>query len=463
MDFTLPVPSRLQKLISRPEIQEWFKAHASTATAVTQLEQLELFSRRVGQDPNQILALAKSNQHKLRVLVQNYINEQQNLGRTSNYLIGQWWGIRSFLNYHELAPVSWMPQLSATEVDEDDDLDGGEVVPTTEQMRQILDAQKSARGRATILLLATSGVRIGVLAKQHEADGLRLRQLPELELHPEPHFTKTPFLIRVSSYLAKGSTGTHPRGYVTFATGETASALITYFKERQKKGEELGPDSPVISPDGRGRKSNQVRIAKDGTRFMSRKSLAFSIKPAMNLAAPSGVHWHAHTLRAWFSSKLEQAESQALISRSRRELFMGHSLGTDRPYTVKRKFSPEKIEELRATYERASAYLVLGQDRGIDLDKKRLKLMLLIAGASQEEVDKLDINAMSDKELLEFAKEKMGKTSSGNEVKSTQKAVSASEVDKLLAGGWQYVASLGSDRVILQAPPGVGSDPKGGA
>ncbi|MDE1821153.1 MAG: hypothetical protein KGJ23_10530 [Euryarchaeota archaeon] len=294
------VRRRQQVLLEQREVGSWYRDHASAATARTQLDQLELFSRRVGKEPLELLGLAKKEPRVLRELVQGYINDQQGVGRSSRYALNTWWGVRSFLAYHELAPA-WTPKLKPVADD-----DTTETVPSVEQLRGILNVL-SDRDRAAALLMATSGIRGGVLAVQEgPSDGLRLKHLPELLLKPEPHFAKTPFLVRVPSHLAKGSTVSKPRGYLTLGNAEAAEAIVTYLKTRLNAGEQLTADSPLITGDGAGPPQNHRR-SKDGERVMARKSLALTIRRAMAKVAPDGTHWHTHTLRAWFSTQMEAA------------------------------------------------------------------------------------------------------------------------------------------------------------
>src|SRR5208282_3576531 len=221
------VAAHRNELLRSDDVGSWFKDHASASSARTQLEQLEMFCRRTGTDPGQLLTLAKDQPRHLQEMVQDYIRAQQDAGRTSRYALNGWWGIRSFLAHHGVAPP-WVPKLRPVAEDDGRPL---ETVPTPEQMRAILNVLPS-RGRAVALILASSGIRIGVLATQFgPVDGLRLKHLPELVLKPKPHFEKLPFLIRVPAYLAKGSTVSRPRGYLTFGNPEAAEAIVSYLKE----------------------------------------------------------------------------------------------------------------------------------------------------------------------------------------------------------------------------------------
>lgn len=61
----------------------WFKDHAPPATARTQLDQLELFYRRVGKEPSELLGLAKRFPRRLQDLVQDYIRQPTAVGPSS--------------------------------------------------------------------------------------------------------------------------------------------------------------------------------------------------------------------------------------------------------------------------------------------------------------------------------------------------------------------------------------------
>lgn len=431
-------------LLGRADVGSWFKGHASPATARTQLDQLELFCRRTGRSPDALLTLAKADPRRLQADVQEYIQRQQTEGRSSRYALNVWWGVRSFLAYHEVAPT-WVPQLKPVAEDEGD---GSETVPTTEQFRGILNVL-SARGRAVALLLATSGIRVGVLATQFgPPDGLRLKHLPDLELAPDPHFARVPFLVRVPAHLAKGSTVSRPRGYLTFGSAETAEAIVAYLRERGSRGERLSPASALVAPDGRGRKSD--RIAKDGTRFMARKALAFTLRAGMDRVRPNGAHWHAHTLRAWFSTQMEAAEARGMISRSRREFFMGHAgRGVDFDYNLDRPKSAAKVEELRASYLRCEPFLSVSASRaGVDARAQAAKVMLLGLGYSEDELANVDFENLEIGVFQELVTKKVLRGGTP----ARQKVVDASELERYLADGWTVVTAVNGHQVVLDPP-----------
>ncbi len=199
-----PKPTTAERratLLRNADVGAWYKDHAKPASATVQLEQLELFLRRSGLDLADLLRFARKDPKVLKVHVGDFVRSEQAAGRKAKYILNVWWGVRSFLKSIGAAP-EWNPKVEKTEADEEDT---SRTVPTPEQLRQIADATKSARDRAVVLLLASSGVRIGVLATQFApADGLRLKHLPDLVLDPEPSFKQLPFAVRVPAHLSKG-------------------------------------------------------------------------------------------------------------------------------------------------------------------------------------------------------------------------------------------------------------------
>jgi integrase len=439
--FMAPKPTTAARriaLLRNPDVRSWYNDHAKVGTATTQLDQLELFLRRTNLELRELVELAKKPPAKrLKEIVNSFVRHEQAAGRKSRYILNVWWGVRSFLASQAAAP-GWNPKIEKTEADEDD---VARTVPSHQQLREIASAVKSGRDRAVVLLLASSGLRIGVLATQHApADGLRLKHLPDLKFDSEPIFEKVPFAVRVPAYLSKGK-----NAYYTFGSREAADAVLSYLKERIQSGEALTLESPLILPDTRGRLSE--RRAKDGASFMVRKALAERVKKAMSRVAPPTAGWHAHTLRAWFSTQMESCESKGLVSRTRREFFMGHSLGVDGQYNVERPLSPEKVDELRASYAKCEPFLsTTPVSDSNDGATRVLRALLVARGHPKEDAEKLDIGSMSDTELEALFK-KLGAST-----KRAEKAVAVDEVPRLLDAGWEFVAPLNGSMAVLRSP-----------
>jgi hypothetical protein len=318
-----------------------------------------------------------------------------------------------------------------------------ERVPTPEELRRILGVM-SPRGRAATLLIASSGIRIGTLGGRFSADGLRLKHLPELELeHGTPRFATIPFLVRVPASLSKSR-----KEYFTFGTSECAEAITAYLLERRNRGEQLSATSALIAPEYKTSRTH-LRPAADGTAFVNEKSLSFYLRSSMDKVRPGDVRWRAYTLRSWFSTQMESAEAKGLITRSRREFFMGHQLGIDGVYNLDKKLSSQKVEELRAAYKRCEPFLSTLATRSDQDDRARMtRIMLMGLGYTEEELGQVDFDHLDVGVFQDLVTKKV--TSSGKH--ANQQVVDAAELPGFLEKGWTVVTAVNGHQVVLNPP-----------
>ena len=435
---------RKAALLESADIRAWIKDHRSARTGQLQFEQLELLCRRTNVSPEEFTRLAAAKPNKeFRKLIVGWVASERSDGRPDQYLKASWYALKSWLRFNEVA-VEWSPPLSVGPAD----TLGNERVPTQAEMRRLLSVV-STRDRAAVLFLATSGVRIGVLASRFEAAGLTLKSLPDLEISGNSiEFRKTPALVQVPSSLSKTK-----KAYYTFITGEAADAVVAYLQERQARGEALSPDSSLIGPELRASHAH-FRRGKEDSLFISGKSLGNVIRVGFRKILPSGVRVRPHTLRAWTSTQLELAERQGKITRSLREYFLGHNLGSvELRYNLGKKLSPESIEELRGVYARCEPFLsTTPMAEPNDGASRVLRALMIERGYPKEKAEKLDIGAMTDEELGALFKKLAAAGSPASTVRPLERAFPLAEVPSLLTQGWRFVAPLDSGNAILEAP-----------
>ncbi|MCI4347147.1 MAG: site-specific integrase [Thermoplasmata archaeon] len=448
-----PEPTATERkalLLRNPDVSVWIKGRPRVGTGVTQLDHLRIFLDRTRLDPEGLIAIARKDPRKLRNVVLDFVREEQDRGLKAKYVVNIWWSVRSFLRSVDAAP-DWNPPVEDREADEDT----SRVVPRHEQVREIANAVKSARDRMVVLVLASSGIRIGTLGTQNgEPDGLRLKNLIDLELDPEPHFAKSPPMLRVPAFLSKGKAG-----YYSGITPDTGEAVIVSLKERLRRGEKLTPDSPLVVPDARG--TRESRKSKDGQTFIVRKSLATRIQAAMDTVAPKGIRWTPHSLRAFCSTALEAAEGKGLVSKTRREYFIGHALGsTDSRYNLGRALSPEKVEELRGSYLKCLPALSL-TGRREEVDIKTELLASLAEAVERATGKKADSNLKGD-ELAKAIRQILGSVASlttpAPEPTATapakrigeQRVIDAESVGSYLSAGWTFKSPLNGTKAVVE-------------
>ncbi len=126
---------------------------------------------------------------------------------------------------------------------------------------------------------------------------------------------------------------------------------------------------------------------------------------------------------------------------------MGHSLGVDGQYNVERPLSPEKVDELRASYSKCEPFLsTTPMTEPNDGATRVLRALLISRGHPKEEAEKLDIGAMTDEELGVLFK-KLGASP-----KRSERAFAVEEVPRLLDDGWEFVAPLNGSMAVLRSP-----------
>jgi len=116
------------------------------------------------------------------------------------------------------------------------------------------------------------------------------------------------------------------------------------------------------------------------------------------------------------------------------------------------KLPTSVIEDMRQAYARSQEYLQT--TRNMETSEEKLaqafrKQLLLVAGFAQDEVDKMDLPSLGDKELQEIVRKRLLRTETDDCAK--EKAVSVNEVNRYLTQGWEYVASLPNKTVIIRS------------
>jgi len=210
-----------------------------------------------------------------------------------------------------------------------------ERVPGPEEVRKLIEFAP-LKVKVMIALMAYAGVRPEVIGNRDGSDGLRLKDLPELSLYPEPKFLTTPARVVVRPSLSKAD-----HQYFSFIN-EKACGIIEMFL---RKRENLDPDSPLVG-------------SKDG--FLKTPAVSAGIRKVIRLC---GFKFRPYALRHFFDTYMLMAESAGIIPRDYRVFWMGHKGDVEAIYsTNKNKLPPELIEDMRSRYGRASILLTLNTE-----------------------------------------------------------------------------------------------------
>ncbi|MGH2638600.1 MAG: hypothetical protein ACRDF4_04880, partial [Rhabdochlamydiaceae bacterium] len=277
-----------------------------------------------------------------------------------------------------------------------------ERAPTQEELRRVLYGDKSPlRTRASIALIAFAGMRPEVQGNYLGLDGLKVRDLPEMEVTgKEIKFNKIPTTIIVRAEISKIR-----KQYMTFLNEEGCEILKQYLERRMlEEGETLGPSSGIIvasnSPEGR----QENFGIKDRSPFLRTPKISEAIREAMRA---SGLPWRPYVWRVYFDTAMLVAEGKGLISHAYQQFIMGHSGDIERTYTLSKHRLPEEVtEDIRRATKRCAQFLETRRPKDTDLQMLKMvrEGLLLAKQFTPDAINKLDIEGMSNEEFLNLLK-----------------------------------------------------------
>jgi hypothetical protein len=166
----------------------------------------------------------------------------------------------------------------------------------------------------------------------------------------------------------------------------------------------------------------------------------------------AGFEWRPYVLRSYFDTQLMLAESKGLVLRDYRGFWMGHKGDIENRYTTNKARLPETvIDDMREAYRRSQKFLqtTAGSSGEDALRESFRKQLLLVAGFSPEEVEALD-PSMDDETFQETVRKKLLGSMVNNG--ASQKVINVKEVERFLSGGWDFVATLPDDRIVVRLP-----------
>ena len=225
-----------------------------------------------------------------------------------------------------------------------------EQVLLPEQVRAAINAA-SPRGRVVISAVAFAGVRPEVLASRRAEDGLRIKDLPDIELDIKARSVKllrAPAIVIVRRELSKVR-----RRYLTFLPGEAAHSVEEYLEHRLARGEDLKPDSPLIRADYDFERRGRPKDMR-GSPFLSTPAITSEIREAMRAV---GLSQRPYALRSYFISRLESASRDGKITAHDKEFFEGRKKSIDLVYAYHKGLTREDVEQMRAVYLGCEPYL----------------------------------------------------------------------------------------------------------
>jgi len=426
-------------LLEDPEVKRWYQnvARGSRITADVYLRRLGTFSTSHNIS---IRKLAEMSEQNITNLLLDVVSDMEEKGYAGSYIESNIKSVKSWLRHNRIK-LSVCIKINGTR---DAPTLINEQSPTREQLSRVfrgcwLDA------RAAAALIAFTGMRPHVIGNYWGTDGLRTGDLLEAEIDNETknvEFKVLPILIRVRKGLSKAR-----HQYLTFLCEEGCRYLKEYWEYRMQHGEVLTPDSAAV----------KARFGKK--QFIRTTNIGDKIRDGIRAA---GFEWRPYILRCYFDTQLLLAESKGLVTRDYRVFWMGHKGDIESRYTTnKYRLPPPLLEDMKSAYRRCQPYLQTEAPSGMEDTKLQFRRQLLIVtGYSEEEVNTVDLEKLSDDDIRDRVREKLLKenNNNGNGSRSLrQKVVPLDEVEKYIESGWEYVSQLPNGRAIVK-----GSDVNGG-
>jgi hypothetical protein len=425
--------AKYKHLLADPMMERWNRsvARGSQITA-------DVYLRRLG---NVCLEgkiapgdLVKRTNAERRNFIEDLISQMEDAKKAGSYIGSTMRAIKSWLAFNEITVPFKIKirgaQTAPTLTDER--------VPTQEELRRVL-MMATPREACAVVLVAHAGLRPESVGNYRGDDGLRARDLPEMKIEGTMvTFEKTPTMIRVRPELSKSG-----RAYFTFLGQEGCQHIKVYLEERLRKGVKVTPDTDIVAP-----------VWADKA-FLTSINVSDAVRKAIRSA---GFAWRPYVLRAYFDTQLLFAESKGKMTPAYRAFLMGHVGDIEARYTTnKGRLSEEMIEDMREAYRRSLGFLETSKPSTAaedDLKESFRRQILAVTGMAPDEIDKMNLRAMTDGQLQQVVAERLVTSNSAASSSKTngrkQKVVNMSEVKKHLEAGWEWVATLPDNQAVIR-------------
>lgn len=429
--------TRHDDLRQNESVMRWYRnlQQGSLITGDVYIRTLGLYCKLNAKTPEQIMEDARIG--KLKNDFMDFVHKQGNQGKAGSYVVRFKKVITSWVAFNDVdANLKGVKiqgsNISPTLVDERP--------PSKEEIDSIV-RNASIRGRAITSLLAFSGLRPESLGNYDASDALRIKDIEGLKIGSEGvEFSIFPAMLKVRQSKVQLSKKGH--GYFTFIPSQSGKYIKDYLDTRIREGENLSPDSPIITTDTRG--SNMRRTGILATRFI--------LKNVRNSIRGSGLRFRPYALRVYWASAMDVSEAKGIVSHNWREFWMGHTGDISARYSTNKVLPEDTINAMRETYHRCEPFLIT-ETREISQSevKKDLRYGILDAmGLSQQDIDKYDLANMSNEEFQGLVRDTLRKTLTGNAQR--QRIISEREVEEYMRQGYEVFTTLPSGKIVMKLP-----------
>ncbi|MGA9152939.1 MAG: tyrosine-type recombinase/integrase [Candidatus Nitrosopolaris sp.] len=334
----------------------WLESLKTKSTLNAYTTHLSLFCKFHNTDPDHLIKLNNST-GQLKTMVLNYIMHLKKIAKQSagkpkrgelsvNSIKLYLKGVKSFLEFHEIA-LPWNKIAKFLP----DDVTNSYRSYTKEEIKKLLSVA-DPRDRCIILLMASSGIRVGAI------ETLKVKSVKRLDgevgivtVYPE----------------SKDSV------YATLVTPEFLASLDEYLKYRKSQGEKVTGESWLIR-DKFATFSKKTNKPTPPSNKSINKQMRFLVRKA---GLPLEDLQPDHSLRKFFNTALMNSD----VAYTFKELLMGHSVKLDNVYYD--KDSEKSQQKILLEYMKAIDALTIN-------DEYRLKKKIVEYEEKLKDVPKVE-------------------------------------------------------------------------
>lgn len=432
--------SKYSVLLKDEDVARWLRniERGSPITAEVALRRLGKVCEMLQLTPKQMVARANENLKSFQDSLEDLIFQLEKEKKSPQYIAGILKHVRLWLRYNDITLTRKIKisNSSATPTIEN------EQVPSQEELTRVF-RNSSSRVRLAEALMAFADLRPETIGNHNGSDGLKLGDLPEIKIeNKQVVFDKIPTIIFIRSPLSKAR-----HKYFTFLSAEGCTYLKEYLEERTRAKEELTKNSPLITHE---------RMETAVKPFMITRKITHLIRKAMR---KSGVYKRPYVLRAYAETQLIISESKGKISHPYLQFIAGHKGDIEARYsTNKGRLPPDMIEDMRNAYQQCEPFLstvALPTNQDVAKKEAQIEALKTVAKAvfgidllevkiAKEREEKRELTQDETVELFEIEIKKK------REEPDPQKIVKEEELESCLAGGWQFVSVLPSQKILVR-------------
>jgi len=442
--------TKSEQMLLDPDVKRWSDnlARGSPITADVRLRRLRIFCEQNNTTAQQLATLGKNDRKAVEDILQDHVTTMEKHGNAPSYISGIIKAVKSWLDHNE---VEIKRKIKVSNSDATPTIED-ERAPEKQELKTIL-MYGSERSRVNVALISQAGLRLETLGNEPGTDGLRIGDLPEIDVKDgRVDFKRIPTMLVVRPSLSKAR-----HRYFTFLTKEGCEYLKAYLEKRLAKGEKLTIESPIIAvTPGFERRGRSKR--NRGSSFICTRNISRGIRETMR----PRFMWRPYVLRAYFDTQMLLAESHGKLPHPYRVFFMGHKGDIEARYTTnKGRLTEDLIEDMRRAFNESSEYLETTPKP--ERNKKEILLEMWREQAKFNGIDPMkvkiekakelnkDLTIEEEEELLKIEIKKVAMLQSINNGKPyASKIVEEDELTTDVEDGWEIVKELSNKKFLVK-------------